>query len=123
MWATSKGRRTQARVANPTGLADTYELCSDRRRRRGTKRRLRYGCAAGNGDFLDVDVDGRRCTRGRDDARFSTGPECPDPVTDKTVKRMAVRVDRLAADAMRSRVVPGAGWTSIVAVIFVWHDG
>jgi hypothetical protein len=36
---------------------------------------------------------------------------------------MAVRVDRLAADAMRGRVVPGTGWTCIVAVIFVGHDG
>jgi hypothetical protein len=36
---------------------------------------------------------------------------------------MAVRVDRLAADAMRRRVVPGTGRTCIVAVIFVGHDG
>lgn len=110
-------------MANPTGLADTYELCSDRKRGRRTKGRLRDRCAAGNGDYLDVDVDGRPCAWGRDDARFSTGPERPDPVTDKTVKRMVVRVDRLAADAMCSRIVPGAGWTSIVAVIFVGHDG
>ena len=110
-------------MANPTGLAHAYQLRSDWRRGRGTKRGLRDGCAAGNGDELDVDVDGRPCTRGRDDARFSTGPKCPYPVTDKTVKRMVVRVDRLAADAMRSRIVSGAGWTSIVAVIFVGHDG
>jgi hypothetical protein len=111
------------RVVNPTGLAHTYQLRADRRCGRRTKRGLRDRGAAGNGDYLDVDVDGRPCAWGRDDARFSTGPKCPDPVTDKTVKRMAVRVDRLAADAMRSRVVPGAGWTCIVAVIFVGHDG
>jgi hypothetical protein len=110
-------------VVNPTGLAHTYQLRGDWKRRRRTKRRLRDRCAAGNGDYLDVDVDGRLCARGRDDARFSTGPKCPDPVTDKTVKRMAVRVDRLAADAMRSRVVSGTGWTCFVAVIFVRHDG
>ncbi|MET0213579.1 MAG: hypothetical protein ABW292_11275 [Vicinamibacterales bacterium] len=44
-------------------------------------------------------------------------------MTDKTMERMAVRIDRLAADAVRSRVVPGTGWTCIVAVIFVGHDG
>lgn len=110
-------------MVNPTGLAHTHQLRGDWRRGWRTKRGLRDRCAAGNGDYLDVDVDRRLCARGRDDARFGTGPKCPDPVTDKTVERMAVRVDRLASDAMRSGVVPGTGWTSIVAVIFVGHDG
>lgn len=108
---------------NPTGFAHTHQLRGDWRRGRRTKRRLRDRCAAGNGDYLDVDVDGRLGAWGRDDARFSMGPKSPDPVTDKTVERMTVRVDRLTSDAMRSRVVPGTGWTCIVAVIFVGHDG
>ena len=110
-------------MADPTGLANTYELGSDRKRGRRTKWRLSDRRAAGNGDYFDVDVDGRLCTRCRNDARFSTGPECPDPVTDETVEWMAVRVDRLGPDAMRSGVVSGAGWTSIMAVVFVGHDG
>ena len=107
----------------PAKARPHVHLRADRRRGRGTKRGLRDRRAAGNGDYLDVDIDGRLCAWGRDDARFSTGPKCPDPVTDKTVERMAVRVDRLAADAMRRRVVPGTDWTCIVAVIFVRHDG
>jgi hypothetical protein len=109
-------------LANPTGLGHAYQLRGDWRRGRGTKRRLRDGCAAGNGDYFDVDVDGRLCARRRDDARFSTRPERPYPVTDKTVEWMTILVNRGASDAMGSRVVPGAGRACFVAVIFVRHD-
>jgi hypothetical protein len=75
-------------------------------------------------DYLDVDVDGRLSARRRDDARFGTRPERPCSVTDKTVERMTIRVNRRPSDAMGSRVVlSGAGRTCIVAVIFVGHDG
>ena len=109
------------RDGKPGGVRHT-ELRADRRRGRGPKRRLRDGRAARNRDYLDVDVDGRLGARRRDDARFSTRPERPCPVTDKTVQRMAVRIDGLASDAMGSRIVPG-GRACIMAVIFVRHDG
>lgn len=110
--------------ANPTGLAHTYELRAGRRRGRRTKGRLRDRRAAGNGDYLGVDVDGRVCARGRYDPRFCTRPKRPHPVADKTVKRMVVRVNRLPSDAMGGRVVlAGAGRTCIVTVVFVRDDG
>jgi hypothetical protein len=45
-------------------------------------------------------------------------------MTDQTVERMTIVVNRRPSDAMGSRVVvPGARRTRIVAVIFVRHDG
>jgi hypothetical protein len=110
-------------TANPGRFAHTHVLRADRRWGRRTKRRLRDRRAAGNGDYLDVNVDGRLCARARDDPRFGTRPERPYPVTDQAVERMTIRVNRYPSNAMGSRVVPGAGWTCIVAVIFVGHDG
>jgi hypothetical protein len=101
-----------------------HELRADRRRRRRTKRRLRDRRAAGGGDYLDVDVDGRLCARRRDDARFGTRPERPDPVADQTVERMVVRINRSPPYAMGGRVVrTDAGRTCIVAIILVRDDG
>jgi hypothetical protein len=116
--------RGRDQTGGPDGARPHVRLRADRRRGRRTKRRLRDRCAAGDGDYLDVDVDGRFCARRRNDARFSTRPERPCPVTDKTVERMSIRVNRRPSDAMGSRVVlPGGGRTCIVAVIFVGHDG